>query len=220
MYPLVGWKVNNITTYIIEGRSNSTTAALEWAKLIDLFKFVQDSSEIAENIVPEASLSFINALNDGLQTPYDDSNACAGFVGLKPTTNKAQMLRAILESIAFSTYQIWESMRDEYSIQEKIHVIRFFFFLIINFLCRCCGGVSNNNFICQQLANLFQMPIERVSDSCLSSAKGACLLAGISAGIIICIFIKDIKKFKVFGIWMRRRILNIKLIVNFYLLKI
>lgn len=125
MYPLVGWKVDKKSTYILEGRSNNTTAALEWAQKISLFECIQDSSDISENTIAENDLSFINAFNEGIQTPYNDLNAVTSFIGLKTTTSKAQMLRAILESIAFSAFHIWESMLQEYSIRFEIFTIRY-----------------------------------------------------------------------------------------------
>lgn len=125
MYPLVGWKFKNNSTHLLEGRSNSTTAALEWAQNISLFEFIKDSSQLAENTTAENDLSFVNAFNNGVQTPFDDSNAITSFMGLKTTTNKAQMLRAILESIAFSAFHIWESMVKKYSLKKEITIIRY-----------------------------------------------------------------------------------------------
>ncbi len=36
-----------------------------------------------------------------LQAPLNDPKACASFMGLKPSTTKRHLVRAILESIAF-----------------------------------------------------------------------------------------------------------------------
>lgn len=38
---------------------------------------------------------------DVLQAPLNDPKACASFMGLKPSTTKRHLVRAILESIAF-----------------------------------------------------------------------------------------------------------------------
>lgn len=35
------------------------------------------------------------------QAPLNDPGACASFMGLKPSTTKSHLLRAILESVAF-----------------------------------------------------------------------------------------------------------------------
>ena len=36
-----------------------------------------------------------------LKAPYNDPAACAGFIGVKTSTTKAHMLRAVIEGCAF-----------------------------------------------------------------------------------------------------------------------
>lgn len=52
---------------------------------------------------------------------------------------------------------------------------------------RCCGGVSQNDFICQQIANLFNRKVERVENPQYCSTKGAAILAAVNIGIL-CIY--------------------------------
>jgi len=79
-------------------------------------------------------------------------------------------LHAILEGIAFRVFQIWETLCAEIAIGEECVV-------------RLCGGVSNNDFICQQIASLLNMRVERIAECQFSGAKGAVLLAGISSDV-------------------------------------
>lgn len=85
---------------------------MEWAKNIGLLEKVEDSAQIASETDPDPGLSFIPAFG-GLQTPINDDNACCAFIGIRPETSKAQMIRAMLESIAFRIYQIWRTLLDE-----------------------------------------------------------------------------------------------------------
>lgn len=48
---------------------------------------------------------------------------------------------------------------------------------------RICGGVSNNNFICQCIADLLGRKVERMTDSDHVAARGVALLTGFSSGI-------------------------------------
>lgn len=43
----------------------------------------------------------------------NDYDAATGFIGIKPNTTKACMIRAILESIAFRLYQLYEVVLKE-----------------------------------------------------------------------------------------------------------
>ena len=47
------------------------------------------------------------------QAPVNDDNACCAFMGLRPDTSKAHMVRALLEAMAFRVYQIWNVLCHE-----------------------------------------------------------------------------------------------------------
>lgn len=67
-------------------------------------------------------------------------NAHLGFIGLSLDTTKGQMLRALLESVAFSQKQLVEAFLSETDYKfEK---------LVVD------GGVARNDFILQMISNL------------------------------------------------------------------
>ncbi|KAH7719114.1 FGGY family of carbohydrate kinasesN-terminal domain containing protein [Aphelenchoides avenae] len=169
IYPLVGWSVHEETTFVVEGCSHDTAPVVHWALSVGLMDTVEESSDVALRATPQSGLHFIPAFN-GVQTPIDDDTACCGFLGIRPTTSKPQMLRAVFESLAFRVYQIAEAMREEIGMQSGVAI-------------RICGGVARNDFICQQIANLLRQPVERVEDYDFASAKGAALLAGVTEGL-------------------------------------
>jgi hypothetical protein len=47
------------------------------------------------------------------QVPVSNFQAAAGFIGIKPTTSRQHMVRAILESIVFSVVQLYQSLLRE-----------------------------------------------------------------------------------------------------------
>lgn len=112
LYPLIGWRVDGKTTFFAEGNSNDSSTIMEWAKRIGLLEKVEHSSEIASETEPDPGLHFVPAFG-GLQTPINDDSACCAFIGLRPETSKAQMIRAMLESIVFRIYQIWKTLLEE-----------------------------------------------------------------------------------------------------------
>ncbi|XP_045440094.1 putative glycerol kinase 5 isoform X5 [Pipistrellus kuhlii] len=106
-------------------------------------------------------------LKQKAQAPLNDPCACASFMGLKPSTSKYHLVRAILESIAFRNKQLYEVM------QKEIHIP------VTNI--RADGGVCKNSFVMQMTSDLINEKIDRpvhLDMSCL----GAASLAGLAVG--------------------------------------
>lgn len=89
-------------------------------------------------ILPYQLISFASS-----QPPINDHQAATGILGIRPSTQTAHIVRAILESIAFRVIQLLRC-----SIQET---------KFIPSLIRVDGGVSRNDFICQSIADLRQV---------------------------------------------------------------
>ncbi|OZC10134.1 hypothetical protein X798_02724 [Onchocerca flexuosa] len=168
LYPLVGWKFPNSLQFVAEGYSQDTAIILRWAESIGLFEDIAVTSRMAQSC-SISGLYFIPAFF-GIQTPLNDDTACCGFLGIRPNTTKEQMVRAILESIAFRIYQIWRTVRDEIGTCSTGFV-------------RCCGGVSMNDFICQTISTLIKLPLQRISSPSFASACGVAMMAGITCGL-------------------------------------
>ncbi|XP_075876919.1 glycerol kinase 5 isoform X1 [Nelusetta ayraudi] len=166
LYPVVGWKIGSEVVYLAEGNAADTGTAIKWAQELELFANVQDTSAMAYSVSDSDGVCFVPSFS-GLQAPLNDPKACASFMGLKPSTTKSHLVRAILESIAFRNKQLYETMLRETNIPiTKIRVD---------------GGVSSNDFVMQLTANLFGRKVARpqhVEMSCL----GAAFVAGLGAG--------------------------------------
>ena len=82
----------------------------------DLFDNVGLSSDIAMTVGDSEveGLFFVPAFS-GLQAPINDVYAGAGLIGLKPHHGKREILRSVLEAIAFGMMQLMEVMLDECS---------------------------------------------------------------------------------------------------------
>ncbi|CAD5234370.1 unnamed protein product [Bursaphelenchus xylophilus] len=168
VYPLVAWKIGDQFKFTTEARSNDTATCIRWAKISGFFEEISelDSLTIDEK---DHGLHFIPAFS-GIQTPVDDGKAICGLLGIKPTTNKRQILRSVVDSISFRVKHIWDTILKEVrEIQPEAF--------------RVCGGVAKNSIICQQIADLVKVRVERVSEPEFASAKGAALMAGITAGL-------------------------------------
>ncbi|XP_052894306.1 putative glycerol kinase 5 [Anopheles moucheti] len=173
LYPLVGYKLQSGTgliadiNYLMEGSSNDTGSIIEWALNMGLFQDPAESATMALSVPNSDGVLFVPAFS-GLGPPVQDDNAGSGFIGIKPSTRKEHMVRALLESLAFRVALLYDCALKETG----------FSFSSI----KVDGGVSKNDFICQTLANLTGIDVERgkVTDS---TAMGAMFMAGINCGI-------------------------------------
>ncbi|XP_048096893.1 putative glycerol kinase 5 isoform X2 [Alosa alosa] len=166
LYPLVGWKIGHSVVYLAEGNAADTGTAIKWAQELELFTDVSETETMASSVKDADGVCFVPSFS-GLQAPLNDPGACASFMGLKPSTTKNHLVRAILESVAFRNKQLYDIMQRETHIPiSKI---------------RADGGVCTNNFVMQLTANLFGRKIARPNHFDMS-ALGAAFMAGLGVG--------------------------------------
>ncbi|XP_064522472.1 putative glycerol kinase 5 isoform X3 [Pseudopipra pipra] len=112
LYPLIGWKIGKEVVYLTEGTISDIGTAIKWAQDIDLFTSVDETAEMAQSIADSQGVCFI----PGLQVSVDGTYLCASFMGLKPSTTRNHLVRAILESIAFRNKVLYDT------IVKKVHI--------------------------------------------------------------------------------------------------
>ncbi|XP_024433650.1 glycerol kinase 5 isoform X3 [Desmodus rotundus] len=165
-YPLIGWKIGQEIVCLAEGNAGDTGTAIEWAQQLDLFTDAAETENMAKSLEDSEGVYFVPSFS-GLQVPLNDPCACASFMGLKPSTSKYHLVRAILESIAFRNKQLYEVMQKEIHIPvTKI---------------RADGGVCKNSFVMQMTSDLINEDIDRPVHLDMS-CRGAAFLAGLAVG--------------------------------------
>ncbi|KAM4770687.1 glycerol kinase 5 [Rhinophrynus dorsalis] len=167
LYPLIGWKIGEEVVCLAEGNASDTGTAIKWAQELNLFMNVADTEDMARSVPNCGGIYFVPSFT-GLQAPVNDPYACASFMGLKPSTTKNHLVRAILESVAFRNKQLYDTVLRETTI--PITQIR------------ADGGVSNNSFVMQMTADLFGKTIDKPKHTDMSSL-GAAFLAGLAVGL-------------------------------------
>ncbi|XP_040423136.1 putative glycerol kinase 5 isoform X3 [Cygnus olor] len=164
LYPLIGWKIGDEVVYITEGCMSDIGNAIKWAQDINLFTNVDETAEMARSIADSQGVCFV----PGFQVSANDPCLCASFMGLKPTTSRNHLVRAILESVAFRNKQLYDT------IVKKVHIPLQ--------TVRADGGVSNNSFVMQMTSDLINKKIEKPANTDMSSL-GAAFLAGLASGL-------------------------------------
>lgn len=121
--------------YTERGFSDSASV-IKFAKTVGLCNDIQELSDVAFSVSSTDGVFFIPSFK-----------SMAGFVGLKNSSTKAHLVRAVLESIVFhvATFVFLTKVETSYHF-DKI---------------RIDGGISENDFICQNIADLTNIKLER-----------------------------------------------------------
>lgn len=162
----IAWQIGDKVTYALEGSVFNAGAALEWGNRLGLFRNSKETSDLAESVGSNDGVYCVPAFT-GLGAPYWDPKAKGTIYGITGGTTKAHVSRAILESMAYSTYDIVKTMESK-----NIHLKEL----------RCDGGVSKNNFLLQFQSDLIRTRLLR-QESIEATVLGAIYMAGLNCGV-------------------------------------
>lgn len=101
--------------------------------------------------------------------PHPDTEAAAAFVGIKSSTTRGGMYRAVLEGLAFEARAIADAMEADAGLQRCRHVLTI-------------GGALQNPLLAQIKADVYNVPV-KVSPVREATSLGAALLAGMGSGV-------------------------------------
>ena len=154
--------------YAVEGSVFVAGAAIQWLRDgLQLIGSAAESEALAASVPDTAGVCLVPAFA-GLGAPHWDSSARGLISGITRSTEKAHIVRAALESIAFQSRDLIDSM--EADAGEPIRELR------------VDGGASVNNFLMQFQADILDKPVVRPADV-ETTALGAAYLAGIAEGV-------------------------------------
>ena len=165
-YPIIAWKIGNDLTYVAEAGFPCCGTLVEWGKRFGFYSDPAETESIAESVDDSDGVSFVPAF-DGFNAPHNDPYATASAIGLTHNTQKEHIVRAMLESIAYTVKQIYDVGQSEVSV--KINRVR------------VDGGVTLNNFVMQLCSDLLGRPVQKPQDVDMT-VYGAIYVAGLSAG--------------------------------------
>lgn len=168
-YPLVMWSLGGRRTYCLEGTIITVGAAVQWLRdTLGLLASVEDSGPLAAQATDSGGAWFVPAFQ-GMGTPHMLSQARAVFGGLSRATDRAQIVRAVFEGIAFRGREVFETLIEDTGLPVPESL-------------RIDGGAASNDFLMQQMADTLGIAVER--PACVqASALGAAYLAGLAVGV-------------------------------------
>ena len=163
----VAYRLEGKVDYAIEGSVFVAGSAIQWLR--DQLHIIDDAREteaIAEATGVVEHLHVVPAFA-GLGAPYWDANARGAILGLSRDSSIEQIVTASLQSIAYQTLDLLNAMSDD-GVQPSI--------------IRVDGGMVNNNWFLQFLADMLGVSVERPKNV-ESTALGAAFLAGLQCGV-------------------------------------
>ncbi|TDI61764.1 MAG: glycerol kinase [Alphaproteobacteria bacterium] len=162
------WRLDGHVTYALEGSIFIAGAAIQWLRdEMGLIKTAPDSETVASDLTDNGGVYLVPAFT-GLGAPWWDPDARGAIYGLTRNTGAAHITRAALESAAYQTRDLLEAMDGDWpgGVTEL----------------RVDGGMSDNNWLMQFLANITGARISRPLNT-ETTALGAAYLAGLQHGI-------------------------------------
>jgi len=161
LLPTIAWQFeNHKPVYALDGGVYSAGAAINWAKSLGLFQNYGQIEQFGRVSAIEKDLVFVPALS-GLGCPHWDRTAGGLWLGLSLDTRPTDLMQSILEGIVFRAAEVINAMDSIVAIENEISID---------------GGVSENSYFCQFLADVLDRNIV-VKNSADLTAFGMAQLA-------------------------------------------
>jgi len=174
------YRLNGKPTYALEGSIFIAGAAVQWMR--DKIKLINNASEtekIVKSLKGNSGVYLVPAFT-GLGAPYWNSNVRGVLCGLTRNTGSKEIVRAVIESVAYQSYDLFNAMKND-GLKPK--------------LIKVDGGMVKNNWFSQFLSDIINIRVHR-SKVEETTALGAAFMAGLKIGVFKSL--KDIsKKWKV-----------------------
>lgn len=159
----IAYKIKGKICYALEGSNFNCGSTIQWLKEeLELFDKTSDIDKICYKFDDTNGVYFVPAFT-GLGSPHWNMGARGSILGLTRSTKKENIVRAGVESMAYSTEDILSEVRKYVTIKEM----------------RCDGGASNNNFLMQFQSDLSKIKIT-LPKNFESTLLGAIYLCGLA----------------------------------------
>ncbi len=163
----IAWGLNGEISYALEGSVFIAGAAIQWLRdEVKVLENAQISEYYAKSVSDNGGVYIVPSFT-GLGAPYWDMYSRGGIFGITRGVQKAHLIRATLESLAYQSKDVIDAMHND----SKIPLVNL----------KVDGGASANNFLMQFQSDILNTEIHR-PETLESTALGAAYLAGLAVG--------------------------------------
>ena len=157
------------THYALEGSVFNAGSTVKWLRdEMGLITSASETESIAKSVDDTNGVYLVPAFT-GLGAPYWDMYARGTIIGITRKTNRAHIVRAVLEAIVFETADVLQAM--------SLDMGRSLDSLEVD------GGACANNFMMQMQADIMNCAVLRPKDI-EATARGAAYLAALASGVV------------------------------------
>ena len=161
------YQLGGVRTYAIEGSVFVAGSLVQWLRdSLGIVDVAAQTEELARSIADTGGVTIVPALS-GLGAPHWRADARGVITGLSFATGKAELARAALEAMAHQTHDLAEAFAADGAPWQSLKID---------------GGMSANDWMAQDLANILDLPVERPA-FVETTALGAAMLAATGAGL-------------------------------------
>ena len=161
------YRLNGKNTFALEGSIFIAGAGVQWLRdKLKLINNAYDTEQIAKSKKNNEGVYVVPAFS-GLGAPYWRPDARGVITGLTRDSDWKTLVRAVIESVAYQSYDLFNAMRKD-GLKPNIVKID--------------GGMVKNDWFSQFLANIIDIKTERPK-VLETTALGVALFAGYQIGI-------------------------------------
>ena len=172
----IAYRIKGKTTYAMEGSIFIAGAGVQWLRdKMKFFKKAPESEKIVKSLKSNNNIYLVPAFT-GLGAPHWNANARGVLSGLTRDTGPKEIVRAVIESVAYQTYDLFEAMKHD-GLRPR--------------LVKVDGGMVRNNWFSQFLSDVVNVGVLRPKVQ-ETTALGAAFMAGLQIGVYKSL--KDISK--------------------------
>ena len=154
-------------TYALEGSVFVAGSLIQWLRdALGLISSAAETEALARSVADSGGVTIVPALA-GLGAPHWLAEARGVIAGLSFASGKAQIARAALEAMAHQTNDLARAFAADGAAWQSL---------------RIDGGMSANDWMAQDLADVLDLAVER-PDMVETTALGAGILAAVGAGM-------------------------------------
>lgn len=160
------WQLDGQRTYALEGSVFVAGSLVKWLRDgLGLLSSAEETAALARSVPDNGGVYVVPALS-GLGAPHWSPEARGLIDGLSFASGKAHVARAALEAMAYQTHDLLSAFAADGAAWSELRVD---------------GGMSANDWMVQDLANILSIPVERPA-FVETTALGAAMLAAVGAG--------------------------------------
>ena len=154
-------------SYALEGSVFVAGSLVQWLRdSLGLIGSAAETEALARSITDSGGVTIVPALS-GLGAPHWRPEARGIIAGLSFASGRAQLARAALEAMAQQMHDLAAAFAADGALWQSL---------------RIDGGMSANDWMAQDLADILDLPVER-PDFVETTALGAALCAAVGAGL-------------------------------------